>query len=176
MLNKIIYFFFLILGLCTLQIAFIGGLPSVFSGLNVVIVALIFILALKDFSRAAILAVGAGLIEDVYSFSPFGLHIVSFFLTLLAVHFLYVSFFTNRSLYSFLALASLASLTYILLEKITAIFAGYFSGQAISFFGWGFLSSIFRAVVLNVLLAAAVFYVINFISHRFKPVFLVRRR
>ncbi len=176
MLNKIIYFFFLILGLETLQIAFIGGLPSVFSGLNIIIIALIFILALKDFESAAILALGAGMVQDIYSFSPFGLRVLSLFLTLLAVNFLYVSFFTNRSLYSFLALAALANLAYIILEKIAGILIGYSGGQAVIFSGQAFLSSAFRAIALNAILAAAVFYAINFISQKFKPVFLLRKR
>ncbi|MFA6107100.1 MAG: hypothetical protein WC745_05545 [Patescibacteria group bacterium] len=176
MLNKIIYFFFLILGLCTLQSAFVGGLPSILPGLNVIIIALIFILALKDFEDAAILALGAGIVEDIYSFSPFGLHVISFFLTLLAINFLYVSFFTNRSLYSFAALAASGSLAYIILEKIAALTAYYFSGQTVNFPGWEFASSAFSAVILNVMLAAAVFYSINFISHKFKPVFLLRKR
>lgn len=176
MLKSAVINFLIVLGIASVQLAFIGGLPDIFTGLNLIIAALVFTLALKDFSSAAIIAVGVGLVEDIYSFQPFGLHLFSLFLTLLIINFLYVSFFTNRSLYSFVALATLGNLIYIFLEKIASLGLNYYlgAGEGLAL-GKNFLFSALNSVILNIFFIIAVFYIINFISQRFKPVFLVRR-
>jgi len=177
MIKNIIINFLLVLGLATAQIGLIGGLPNILTGVNLVIIALVFSLALFDFQSAAYLALGVGLIEDVYSFLPFGLHLASLLLTLLAINFLYKSFFTNRSLYSFAALVALANLIYLFLQKIIEFSLNYFSGQGGAVYaGASFWISALNILVLNAILTVMIFYIINYLSHRFKPVFLLRKK
>ncbi|MFA6170962.1 MAG: hypothetical protein WCW77_03495 [Patescibacteria group bacterium] len=177
MLKKIAINFFLVLGLLTAQFGLVSGLPGILPGINLIIASLIFTLALADFPAAAYLALGAGLIEDIYSFLPFGLHLGSLFLTLIAVNFLYKSFFTNRSLYSFAALTALANLAYLFTQKIIELIINYFSGAGIKAdFSVNFWLEAASIVILNIILTAVIFYIVNYLSHRFKPVFLVRRK
>lgn len=177
MLKRIVLNFLIVLGLSTAQLAFIGGLPDIFSGLNLVIAALVFTLALKDFTSAALIAVGIGFIEDIYSFHPFGLHLISLFLTITLINFLFVSFLTNRSLYSFIALVTLANLIYIFVQEALTLGLNYYSGGGGGLaLGMNFWTNAVYAIILNLFLTVIIFYLINFISQRFKPVFLVRLR
>lgn len=173
MAAKIIVNILFIITLAVAQISFISGLPAPLNDLNLVLVILTFILGFLSFRLAAGWSLGVGLVLDVFFFLPFGTYLISLILTVVIADFLLDYFFTNRSLYSFLALVALATLAY---------------GLIINFISWIFLEankpfflaepdfwfSTLRQIGLNLLFTVFIYYLVNFFGSNLKPVFLKR--
>lgn len=155
-----------------IQEGFLTGLPFGLASLNLALVALIFILVFTDLEIAFYWAVGLGFLLDLFTFYPFGVHLLSFGLTLLATFLLLEKFFTNRSLYSFLALVAAASVFYQLFLLITAGLINLFTGSAGIDLGLNFWLFAGRELIFNLAAGIAVYYFQNFLSNRLKPVFL----
>lgn len=156
------------------QISFIAALPFGISHFNLILVILIFILILGGFKLSLWWAIGAGFLLDVYSFLPFGIYLISLFSMVLLTDFLLANFFTDRSLYSFLALTFFSTLFYsFLFYLLTYIFS--FPEIKISVFGgkefWLVLGF---QLFFNLLSVFLLFYIFSFASKRLKPVFLER--
>lgn len=165
----------LIILVSLLQFSFISGLPLALNNFNLILIILIFILSLGSLKLSIWWAVSIGFLLDTFSFSPFGVFLVSLPLTIFAANFLMVKFFTNRSLYSFFALTVLTTIFYnIFLNLINYIaqIANYKS--AIFSFNKIFLVSLGEQIILNLFAALIIFYIINFISDKWKPVFLAK--
>lgn len=170
---KIFLNLILIVALIIGQLSFISSLPFGLNNFNLILVILIFILMLKGFKMALWWAMGAGFLLDIYSFSPFGIYLISLFLTILLANFLLVNFFTDRSLYSFMVLAFFSTLFYNLLFYLSALSTGML-GKGVITFNKEFWLNLGTQLFLNLLFVFLFFYVISFASKRLKPVFLER--
>jgi len=177
MYSKIILNAIIVIFLVIFQLAFISGLPLGLNNINFLLIALIFILVLKDNKTAFWWSIGIGSLVDIYSFLPFGFFIVSFFITILIADFLLKNFFTNVSLYSFLALTFFSTIIYEFWLRINVYIFNLFILK-IDFFMFikDFWVNFLWQIVFNLLFVFILFYIINFISQRLKPVFLVKRK
>ena len=160
MIAKIITNLILITGLATAQISLVSGLPGPAGNLNLVLVALIFILGFSNFAFAVWWAVGLGFLLEVFSFLPFGAYLFSLSFTLMIANFLLNYFFTHRSLYSFLALTGLATVIYeIIISFYVLIFMEINSaGMSRANNFWLFM---LEQIGLNFLLALIIYYIIH---------------
>jgi hypothetical protein len=165
----------LVIGLAALQVAFISGLPGWFSSLNLILAILIFILGFVSFNFALWWSVAVGFMLEIFSFSPFGVYLVGLSLTIIIANFLLNHFFTNRSLYSFLALAALATLIYELLRRFFILLFTQASG---SFFlaRVDFWLLVFKQIVMNLLFTFTIYYLVHFLGKNLRPVFLIKKR
>jgi hypothetical protein len=174
MIAKIISNIILICSLGILQISLISDLPGVLGSLNLVLVILIFILGFYSFDSAALWAVSVGFLLEIFSFLPFGAYIFSLSLTILIANFLLNHFFTNRSLYSFLALTGLATIIYgLIINFFVFIFV-----EANSFammVGGVFWFSLLEQISMNLLATLIIYYAIYFLGKNLKPVFLIKK-
>lgn len=173
MYKKIIINLLLIFALGICQISFIYGLPTWFKNINLIIIFIVFILSYNGYQLAFWWTVGAGLVLDMYSFAPWGTNFFSLMVTLMIINFLLVNFFTNRSLYSFAILTMSASISYrgifiLLYYFINKIVEDKFRLQLNPDFFVNEISGLF----LNLLSVIIIFYLLTYISRRFKPVFL----
>jgi len=177
MYSKIIINIFLIISLYIVQVSFISGLPTFFRHLNLVIVVLIFILGLTNFKLALWWSMGIGILFDIYSFAPFGIYLISLLATVLLANFLLSNFFTNRSLYSFLALTFFAYLGYEFFIYFFNYFTHFFTHQDFVLnLGKNLWLNELSQLIVNLFVVLIVFYLLGFVSSRLKPVFLIRRR
>ncbi len=172
---RIIINFILLLALVLIQISFISGLPLGLNNLNIIIISLIFTLGFKSINQALWSAVTLGFFLDIFSFSFFGLHLIVLTLTISAVHFLLNNFFTNRSLYSMLALVSLAMIIYELCLNSFIYLAGLFSNMDLMVIGSDFWYVKLIQLGINLLAVIIIFYLIHFIANRLSPVFLLKK-
>ena len=164
----------LIIGLAALQAGFISGLPGTASGLNLALVILIFILGFNSFNSALWWALGLGWLLEIFSFLPFGILLISLALTMVISDLLLNYFFTNRSLYSFLAMTALATLVYATAVNLLAF---VLTGENLSSLAEGnFWYAIFSQLGLNLLAAFLIFYFMHFLGKNFKPVFLKNKK
>jgi len=175
MVVKIIANILFIIGLGALQIAFISGLPGWFSSLNLVLVVLVFILGFASFNFAFWWSVGIGLMLEIFSFLPFGAHLITLSLTIIIANFLLNYFFTNRSLYSFLALVALATIAYeLIINSVSLIFTQ--ADQYFFFTGASFWISVAERICLNLLFTFLIYYLVHFLSRNLRPVFLIKSK
>lgn len=164
-------------GLFILQISFISGLPGALQYINIAILSLVFMLGLKSYRLALAWALGIGIYNSLYSFLPFGTIILSYLLAVVITNFLLKNIITNRSLYSFVLLTICASLVWDLLMNVFIVISQFISARQFNMvFNTEFLKNSLSGLVLNILLVIIIYYFINFISARFKPVFLIKRK
>lgn len=161
--------------LTIIQVAFISGLPEWFSNINAVLVVLIMILGFGSFGNALVWAIAVGVLLDMYSFSTFGLNIVSLVGVLFLTNFLLKNVLTNRSLYTFVLLTLLASVIFELLNFIiTYVYTSLFRQSFLFSFPSNFWFDELLKIIANVVLSFVLFYIISYFSKRFKPMFLIR--
>lgn len=168
---KIITHIILIISLAVAQISLISGLPGSLGNLNLALVVLIFILGFSGFASAASWIIGLGFLLEIFSFLPFGAYLLSLSLTVIVANFLLNYFFTNRSLYSFLALTGLATIIY---EAIINFFVFIFveTNSAVASVAGNFWLAALERIGENLLLVLVIYYIIHFLGRNFKPVFL----
>jgi len=174
MAAKIISNSLLIVVLAAAQIALVSGLPAWLANLNLLLVVLLFVLSFGGLELALGWAVGAGALLEIFYFLPFGAYLISFSLAVMAANFLMNYFFTNRSLYSFLALTASATVIYRLAVYAVVFIFDKSGGALLS--GGNFWLSLFKQLGLNLALTLIIFYLIHFLSRSFKPVFLVKNK
>ncbi len=173
MLAKIITNLIFIIGLAALQAGFISGLPGAASGLNLALVVLIFILGFGSFGFALAWAAGLGWLLETFSFLPFGVLLSGLCLTIIISNLLLNYFFTNRSLYSFLALTGLATVVYKLIISLLVLI---FSVENLFLPAGEFWLAMFSQLGLNMLASLFIFYFLHFLGKNFKPVFLMKNK
>lgn len=177
MYGKVIINSVLILILTGIQISFVGALPGIFSCLNLVLVMSLYRLGFYGLENTAWWAVAVGVIWDFFSFLPFGSNLLSLFLAVLLGHFLLVNFFTNRSLYSFLALGFFTTICFEFCLYVFANFASFLTKRDFILP----LNKLFWRHELNVLLINLafvffLFYIYGAFSSKLKSTLLLRSR
>jgi len=168
MIAKIITNIILIIALGVVQIALISGLPGMFSNLNLALVILIFILGFSNFDFAVVWTIGFGFLLEIFSFLPFGTYIFSLSLTIVITNFLLTYFFTNRSLYSFLALTGLATVIYQLIIN----FFIFIEMNSAAVMEGNFWSSILEQIGFNLIFTFIIYYIIYFLGKNLNQAFL----
>lgn len=177
MYYKIILNTFFILFVFVVQISFISALPWYFSMLNLGVISLVLILIYADFEIAIVWSISLGLLFDFYFFEPFGLYIFSFLCASLLIRFVFVGFITNQSLYSFLTLVVLALFLFQFFSQIFAYFLFFFNHEyLVVFFKSFFWEKILKQIFINFVFAFLIFQFFSFISDKFKPFFLIKKR
>ncbi len=161
--------------LAAIQITFVGNLPFYFNNINLLIIVLVFVLVLGGLRLALTWAVGLGILFDFYYFLPFGSFVINLFLTSLLTYFLLRNFFTNRSLYSFLALGFFANISYNIILFLIIYLNSFLTKTSSSLsFNINLLKLELMQIILNSLVIIMGFYLINFITYRWRPVFLLK--
>jgi cell shape-determining protein MreD len=127
---RIIFFVLLLSGLAGIQLSLIFTLPDFFRQINLILIALIFTLFFFGFRAAVWAAIIGGFWLDLFSFSFFGLYLITLFLTALLTEKIANTWLTNRSLYSFLLLILAATVGYNMIFGILSYFS---SNQAVFF-------------------------------------------
>lgn len=167
-----------IIGLAMAQSALVSGLPGWLSAVNLVLIALIFVLSLNDLGRALWYAIGTGWLLSVFSFLPFGLSLATLVIVTLLIYLLFNYVLTNRSLYSFLMLTILSTVAYEILFYILLYIDKLFINPEIDLpaLNINFLKYKLFGLLLNIFFVIVVFNVINFFSYRLSPVFLIKKK
>ena len=172
---KVVTKIFLMILLLIFQVAFISGLPSVFSNINLVLVVLILVLGFSNYRSSLIWAMGIGLLLDMYFFTFFGINTIALLIALVSTNFLLENTFTNRSLYTYLALTAFASLLHeVSIVLLNLLYTFLFSiNIPYDFSGMFWMDELYK-IVANLALVFILFYMLSFFSKRFRPMFLIR--
>lgn len=173
-IEQIFFFILLLSGVAIIQFSFIFSLPSVFSQINLAAIALIFTLFFFGFRAALYAALVVGFWLDLYSFVFFGFYLLLFFLTAWLSDRILKAWVTNRSLYSFLLLIVIATISYNFMHAILSYLAGTSAG---TFFLWraAFWSDLFYQAAWSAVAGILMFSLAGALTRRFKPFFLEHR-
>ena len=88
-----------------IQGSFLNSFNNILNRVDLFLFLTIWLFIFFDFKSSFNFALISGLLLDVFSFYPFGIYTMVFLLTALFADFVWNIFFTNRSIYSFLALS-----------------------------------------------------------------------
>jgi len=154
-----------------LQITLAHGFNLFLAGWNLTVLILVILINLTDYRQAVGFAVIGGLILDLYSSLPFGLFMIDALVLSLILELLFRNFFTNRSFYSLMIMALAASFIYnvifiVLVSVLAAV--GWTIFTISPAYGWVMLWQLIDAALMMIIF----FVVFNYLSRKFKPVFL----
>lgn len=177
MIIRILINLFLIVLVTVFQLAFINNLPAWFGQFSLIIVILIFSLEFGQSRKIIWWFLLVGFLFDIYSPLFFGLWLCFWPLVFLFAKFLSVNFFTNKSLYSFLGLGFFTTLFYYFFFHLIFYILNIMASQSMTFFLFSknFYINLLSGLIFNLLAVFVLFYVINFISDKLKPVFLFKK-
>jgi cell shape-determining protein MreD len=97
--------FLLVIIVFIIQRSFLNSFSNVLNRIDLFLFLIIWLFIFFDFKSSFNFALISGLLLDVFSFYPFGIYTLVFLSTVLLADFVWNNFFTNRSIYSFLALS-----------------------------------------------------------------------
>ncbi|HKK54624.1 MAG TPA: hypothetical protein VJ926_03835 [Patescibacteria group bacterium] len=162
--------------LIILQFTFISsaGVPFNLINLPLILLILVVILGRKDYYLYFAFLIG--FIFDIFSFNIFSIYIISFFSTAIASRYLQLSFFTNRSIYSFIVITAFATVifnfSYQIIDSIFSIYQNANSFIIAQVWFWRALS---YKLIFHSIIMALLFYVVKFTSRRLRPYLLERK-
>ena len=156
-----------------IQVTVNGGLPLWLRHTNLILTAIIIILIMLGFRAAAWASLFFGLFLDYFSFRVFGVYTLSLFLSAAAADFILVNWLTNRSIYSFIALAALTVTGYNFLLYFLFYFSEVlFKDLDFFVFSGNFWLGLSLEVFSSCLLVFLFFFYHNSTTNRWRPFFL----
>lgn len=173
MILRIIFHIILVLLTFGFQLSVLNGFWGWLGFLNLGLVILIFVLELNGFYWGLGWALGLGVLYDIFYFQTFGIFILSFLLAALVSQFLLSKFFTNRSLYSYLALIVAATIFLEIFPRLLIFILNFYStGSEFFLASKDFAILLGKSLLVNGVAVFISFYLFNFLSTRFNEVFL----
>lgn len=157
--------------LVVFQISFLFKLNLFFQSFNLVLALLVVVIFVAQIETVFYYLVFAGLLLDIYSGQPFGIFLISYLVTAVALEILFLNFFTNRSFYALI----IAGIISILIFNATFwLMSGFLYLVGLNDFWilqfiW---RGIFYQIIAMVMVLAAAFTAVNSFTKRFKPIFL----
>lgn len=177
MLNRILSFSIFVLALSIVALFQIsspfvwGRFLGEINFIPLIIVALFFFYNVK-MALLAVLVFGFWL--DLFSFSFFGLELISLMLSLFLIDRISFSFLTNRSLYSFIINNLLYFSFYSFLTALFFYFSNFESSGFFLFQGGFWLTLIFR-LIWALIISLISFSFFSYLTKSLRPVFLEKR-
>lgn len=166
---KVLVFLFLLL----VHISIIPNLPYPMNLLHVPFAVVIFLLIVYDQKTGILWALCFGVFLDFFSFEGFGIKTLSIMLTILLIHTFFTIFFTNKSFYTLLLLATLWIFSYnaVFLALTTASYFLGISSYEIVLTKQVFINILWQGMLI-IPLEFLFWHGVNMMSKRLKIVFL----
>ncbi|MCF7794835.1 hypothetical protein K9M50_00535 [Patescibacteria group bacterium] len=169
---QIILSYFLII----FQFTYISSLHTVFNLINLPLILLILIIILGRKNYHIYFAFLIGFIFDIYFFDIFPIFIISFLVAVMSSRYLQLSFFTNRSIYSFIVITAFATVTFnFSYQIINFIINIYQSSNSLFLTQAWFWESLGYKLILHSIIIIVLFYIINFTTRRLRPYLLEKK-
>lgn len=168
---KYIWWSIIIVLAASAQIFLVASQNIILANFNLLLIILVLLINLTSWNRVIWFLLMAGAIMDIYSSLPWGIFMASYLFTALILELLFKNFFTNRSFYSLLILGGIGVAVYNL---FFLAFSGllYYLGGSEYFTDWHYLTAIGWQLAEALIFLALAFWLINYLSQKFKPIFL----
>ncbi len=173
---RVLFIIFFVFLLSSFQVGLVSSLPLGLNHVNMALVLLVVLLALFPYKYILMLSFALGIIFDLYSFSPFGVNILTFIITLSLANFLLNNFFTDRSLRSFIALIFFSSFLNYFLSILFINFIYFMLGEVVILVNRNIFYIFLKEAGYNIALTIILFSTLHYFSNNFKPVFLIKAK
>ena len=160
--------------LALFQISFPFLWEGMISELNLLPILLVSLLFFYNSKTALFAALMSGFWLDLFSFSFFGLHLISFVISIFVVDRMLYSWFTNRSIYSYVIVNILFVVLYLLTSSLLFYFS-YIGRTTLSLFNSGFFSSLVFNIAWSLILSFLAFSPFSLLTKNLRPVFLEKK-
>lgn len=157
-----------------IQIGFLSAWPAPAGNFNLALCLVIFMAVVLDSRTALWYALGLGAGLEIFSLYPYGLILTGLVLAVFLINWLFSHFFTNRSFYSLMALG---------LVGVNFYYAWLLAGGTLAYLlkiisvgpelGRFYLLNLLWQNVLQLILLATAFLILNITSRKLKTVFLI---
>lgn len=172
MLKNFLNIFFIIL-ILILQISFFSSFVYL-SSFNLILCFLIFYCVIISYEKSLFLAAIFGMLLNIFTSHSFGIILFSFVLTLLLVNFLFHALFTNKSLYTLVALNTIGTISFNLLIIIFNYLAYFMKLTNLNIIiDSDYLIRIVIQIVSGIVFLSLLFFIYSSISKKLKSVFLL---
>ncbi|MFH0856924.1 MAG: hypothetical protein V1860_03435 [bacterium] len=156
------------------QISFLNNQIIFLGGFNLILILLIFI-SLLNYEYGLYFILLSALVLELYSPYPAGLLFFSYFITFLAIIWMFRNFFTNKSLYSLIVIGFIGTLCYNILfyvsnEAFFLLNMNYFS---IKLDGRYFINLSFQ-LIFNLMWLAILFIFFRIINKKMRAAFIIK--
>ena len=156
-----------------LQVSFFPAFSRL-SSFNLLLNILIFICIIMDFDKSLLLSLIFGILLDIFSSLNFGIITICFVLTLISVNFLFHALFTNKSLYTLLALGLIGTLIYSSLIYILNYACFMLNLTELNIIlNFQYFTDIFWQVVLGAFFLILSFFIYKSVSKKLQSVFII---
>ncbi len=152
-----------------IQLSFANSLTGFFSGINFVLLYLIYVFIFYDLKTSLIVGLFSGFLLDLFSFYFFGVYSVSIIITIFIVNFLLLNLFTNKSIYSFLALGLFFSIFYYLFSSFF-IYIHFWGDNEFKWINFIFLINFLKELLFISLAIVFSFYFLGIDDDRNKKI------
>jgi len=153
------------------QVSLFATLDFIWFNPDLILVAVLLAAMMTSVERLFGLAAIGGLMLDLYSALPFGIFCFASLAIAGVAYGLMLTVFTDRSLYTLLAMAMITTVAYHLLIILAVSLTGLVGWSEV-YLGWSHLLVIAGKVWANVISVAVIFYWFNRWSRSFKPIFI----
>jgi len=179
MLRRGLIIFFLGLAalfIVIIQLSLLNTLPGILGQINLVLLALVFVLFFVNFDEALVLALALGLFLDIFSFAPFGFNLIILLGSAVVLNILLRNWFTNRSFYTFIALAVAAVIIFNFLAVLFTLLVSALGQGKLIFLPiyLNFWRQMLWQILSSLLSALLFFNLMSLVSRRLKPFFLAK--
>ncbi len=160
--------FVLIITITILDIGFVGKLPFGLDKIHLFPIVLIFVAMLGNIRYSAWWVTIGGFILELFSFGIYGFQFFALILSILIIYILLEKVITNRSLYS-IGAVTIAS---VFIYDTVLLLHDYMRGVTDNIIWKNILSQEILILVYSAIIAIILFYIINSVTTRLRPVFL----
>jgi rod shape-determining protein MreD len=141
---------------------------------NLILSFILFVCIIISYEKSLIYALILGFVLDIFSSMTFGLITISFFLTLYITNKLFHALFTNKSVYTLLALGIIASAVYnVLLFCFNYFFYFIQLSDLNIILNYHLVTGVIWQIVFCSVFLMLSFVVYNSLSKRLKSVFII---
>lgn len=152
-----------------IQLSVANSLDGFFSGINFILFYLVYVFIFYDLKTSLIFGLLSGFLLDLFSFHFFGVYSFSIIITIFIANFLLLNFFTNKSIYSFLALGLFFCFFYYFISSFL-IYLNYWGQDSYVWFNSVFFLNFFKELFFISLAILFSFYFLGIDSEKGKKI------
>lgn len=174
---RYIYHILLIFAIWLIQIGLISALPYPFNRFNLALVSLFFLLLFDDLALVSYWSLGLGTLLSFTSHLPFGILLISLWVTVLIGYVILYQILTNRSMWALLLLVLIGTVTSELIISLLSWTCNLFLNQShLAYSGNDSFQMLGISILLNTIAMLAMFSIISAINPKLKPFLLIKKR
>ncbi|MFA5070147.1 MAG: hypothetical protein WC528_02595 [Patescibacteria group bacterium] len=176
-MKRIFFLVILIILVLIFQLNILYFISSLSSLINPFLIIAVLLLLLYDLKISFFWVLVGAFLIDIYSINFFGLYLITYVLTIYVANFFFKRFFTNRSLYSFIIISMIATISYfVFLAGFSQLFYYiHISPYSLRLDHIFFLSVLYQTMI-NAFIMGLAYFIALYVSDHLKANFIFKKQ